>query len=1111
MRLRTLFLGMVCLLVCFSLFSSIRGESTVYGRPHILLDGTWDFAPDPENAGETEKWYLPETQFPDMPRPGYAPSANGNIEVPGCWDNQGYGTETEKLKHSFVGKGWYEKKVAVPAKWNGKSIRLVIGGVHRSAKVWINGRFAGDHIGYLSEFELDVTSLLRAGKTNTITIQVDSKQDWSRDTLTGCADLIDYMHIEWGGIWGHVHLEARRDAWLEDVFVQTKIDPHAVLLSASVAGDRSFCDSAELVVTDAAGTQVAKRRFSLPESLNKDGLLELSCKVPEAELWSPDHPALYYAEVQLIKGDKLIDTQRRRFGIREIAIRGPSFYLNGKKIFLRGYGDDHIYPQHMALPLDKELYKRRLRRIISYGFNHVRHHSAIMPPEYYEACDEEGMLVSAEFPIAYQNFYNRAKGAAVETYKKEWAAAIVRLRNHPSIFDWCMGNELWNGVPLAETFQAIARRLDPTRPFIDSDGLWPGYGRGTEDRPTLDFYMTLFGGGEQNLPLDDRAKYAFARPGKPVISHETGNFVTFPRLDQITLFKNNIKPFWLTPVRERLTQNGLLKEAGLWARNSEKLYLLCHKINTEAIRRNPYLSGYHWWLFQDYWTTSNGLVDTYFRPKSISPDDVLPFNNDVVLLLDGVELAYRAGEELKGKILVSNFSADDLKDGTLTLSIKRGTNVLTRKQITTLQSKQGSLEEVITFSLKTLLVEKPARITIEADLEEGNRSYHNHWHTWVIPGETKSLPSGTTLYVDGNYRKQLSDLKPRPLPNGASYTTDAVYVTETIDSRLCTAIEKGARVVLLQNQWILPTSPTRFKTAWWHGSERDTNCGTVVYDNSITASLAPEGWCEAVWYPLLEGAKGYLLTDPFDRVDVLVRGIEVLHLARNKALLFQARIGKGILIASGLNHKNAADTPQGEWLLKQLVQYAAGSPEVTSELSVSCLRDKVMELPQPPYLLGFEKVLEKGEVAPWHTYREDDVPTYACRQTQPGLIVSWETAKVPETMKETHITFVFAGGLGWVSEPATRGFVLLLNGKEGLNFDVSMQPKTWKSPDGNITLYFMPKRLLPLDAVGLFYVTVNRHLVTPDRPCTFSVRSLGSGSRRWFALHPYCDVLKEGR
>ena len=85
---------------------------------------------------------------------------------------------------------------------------LVITGVSRYAKVWIDG-ILGEHIGYLSQFEYDVTDYLSPGRTVTITIQVDSKQRWEVDAMYGRSFLADYMDVAWGGIWGHVYLEAR--------------------------------------------------------------------------------------------------------------------------------------------------------------------------------------------------------------------------------------------------------------------------------------------------------------------------------------------------------------------------------------------------------------------------------------------------------------------------------------------------------------------------------------------------------------------------------------------------------------------------------------------------------------------------------------------------------------------------------------------------------------------------------------------------------------------------------------------------------------------------------------------------------------------------------------
>merc|ERR1712216_250558 len=92
-------------------------------------------------------------------------------------------------------------------------------------------------------------------------------------------------------------------------------------------------------------------------------------------------------------------------------------------------------------------------------------------------------------------------------------------------------------------------------------------------------------------------------PLVPAISHETGNFNTFPRMDVLLdKFKNSgttIKPYWLNEAREHLASLDLLKENEAWATATERLYAMCWKIDIEDLRRNPMLSGYEWWTIQD--------------------------------------------------------------------------------------------------------------------------------------------------------------------------------------------------------------------------------------------------------------------------------------------------------------------------------------------------------------------------------------------------------------------------------------------------------------------------------------------------------------------------------
>ncbi|MFA6243515.1 MAG: sugar-binding domain-containing protein, partial [Candidatus Hydrogenedentales bacterium] len=575
---------------------------SVATRSTTSLDGAWSFRLDPDSAGESERWFQPEVTFADT------------IQVPGAWDAQGFGPETDKLRHNFIGKGWYARTVEVPNDWQGRRVFLCFGGVYRAAKVWINGTLAGEHLGYVSNFEYDITPYVQAGAPNRVVIQVDSEQRWEKDALQGCMDIIDHLFTYWGGIWSHVSLEARSAAWLEKPFIVPRTEPDTgCSVEGQISGDPAQASAVAVTVYDAEGTQVATQRVET----TKEGSVHVSISLPDAHLWSPETPYLYAMEVVLLDaaGGEL-DRVRDRFGVRVIELRDTNFLVNGKVYYLAGYGDDCVYPKTIAPPADKQFYVERLRVAKSYGFNFVRHHSHFVAPEYYEACDEVGMFVSPELPIAYPRFYDRAQGSALELYKSEWTAAIKRYRNHPSIFDWCMANEQWEGMPrVAPDLYRIAKELDPTRPVIDSDGIFnSGFIDGSKDRPTLDFLPVMF--DILTTPLDNPGKFATGKPLKPMITHEEGNYVHFPRLDEIEMYRENFKPFWLTDCRDRVSRAGLLDEAPAWSLASERLYLQCHKSNIEALRKNPSISGYHWWLLQPWYVGSNGLVHSHFRPLS---------------------------------------------------------------------------------------------------------------------------------------------------------------------------------------------------------------------------------------------------------------------------------------------------------------------------------------------------------------------------------------------------------------------------------------------------------------------------------------------------------------
>jgi len=83
--------------------------------------------------------------------------------------------------------------------------------------------------------------------------------------------------------------------------------------------------------------------------------------VPGARLWSTEAPNLYEARISLKKGAQIFDQVSQTFGFREIKTNGTHILLNGKPVYLRGYGDDSSEVLTGAPPHSKDIYLERMR------------------------------------------------------------------------------------------------------------------------------------------------------------------------------------------------------------------------------------------------------------------------------------------------------------------------------------------------------------------------------------------------------------------------------------------------------------------------------------------------------------------------------------------------------------------------------------------------------------------------------------------------------------------------------------------------------------------------------------------------------------------------------
>ncbi len=1030
-------------------------------RPASLgLDGPWEFRFAPDDRGLTEQWFA-----------GAAPFER-QLQVPGCWDAQGVGAPTAKMRHNAIGVGWYRREVTLPADWSGQRVWLRVGGVHRSARVWCNGQSVGEHWGYPTAFRCDLTTALRPGASQQLVLAVDSRHHRERDPLVGAFDIIDFMDLTWGGFHESLSLEATGQTWLDDVFVKPHPGARRATVEVALAG--ATTEPLELACTvrpATGGAPLAAQQVVVPAGRTS---LSLTVALPGAPLWTPETPNLLTAELVLTVGGRPLDRLDQRFGLRRLEATAQGFRLNGERFFLRGYGDDYTFPRELVAPASVEFWRGYLRRRKEFGFNGVRHHSTMLGESYLRAADEVGVFVQPELPIAYEPFFRAATPAGRDLYRQVWRDYLRQMRNHPSVFAWCGGNEQWHGFDLGPELYDLATALDPTRPTIDTDGISPG-GR----RRSLDYHAVQF--NEGTVPWGhSRGKYAVRGNPRPLIVHEMSNLSVLPDPADIPLYDGVIKPFWLEQMRAAVARRGLQDRLPVLLDASRRLQASLLKLNIEAARLNPEVDGHYQWLFRDYWTQSTGFVNQFDQPRALTPAMARQFIAPAVLLWDRDRAAWRGGERIPVRLYLSDYrpaAAPPLGPVQARLG---------DQAIALAPPPDGARRGVI--GPWTGTVEAPSRTAAaRLALSVAAGEVRNQWPVWVYPATTA--------------------------------TTSPVAVRPRLTAALVAKLAAGGTVVVSGDARPFPALTASYKTAWWKGGEQEDHCyGNLFGDHPALRGFPTDGYGDLQCHALLNRRPVVLLDEVPGRLEPIVWCLDVPWQMRRKAYLFEARVGAGRLLFGTFDLSAAARAadPATAWLHDGLVRYAASDAfRPAGELPLDWLQQRLGQdaLPAPStYVEGYGKLLDCTDGATrWLTHREDEVTVYTVRQTDGRQKLSWRTGPIPADWRQATITFVWAGGLGWRSQPGGGHFRLALGGQPLLDFTHSTASAVWRSADGQVTLHYEVRRHTDEDSFGVFYLTLPAARVKPGQAVDLTVTATAQDSRRWLSLAPYADVAAAER
>jgi beta-mannosidase len=256
------------------------------------------------------------------------------------------------------------------------------------------------------------------------------------------------------------------------------------------------------------------RRFTA-EVVDEGDELVATIGIPNPERWWPrglGEQPLYELEVELFKGEELLDTAQRRLGLRSVELDEENFaiHVNGKRIFCRGANwiPDGLFPGTAP----SQRVEKRIQQAAECGMNMLRVWGGGLyeQPAFYETCDRLGIMVWQDFMFACATYPEEDPyPALIDT---EVRYQVGRLSHHASIVLWCGGNEnvlawrnwgwkqrmpetqTWGKRYFTELLPAICAQLDPSRPYwpdspwsgsIDVDPNDPDCG----DRHTWDFKM----------------------------------------------------------------------------------------------------------------------------------------------------------------------------------------------------------------------------------------------------------------------------------------------------------------------------------------------------------------------------------------------------------------------------------------------------------------------------------------------------------------------------------------------------------------------------------------------------------------------------------------------
>lgn len=730
---------------------------------------------------------LPPNTFPDKIDNNFISKLNWlPAQVPGCIQkdllNQG------KIPDPFYGKNankifWIDKYPLLYKKeFNYKksaSCRTFLNfwGIDYEALIYLNEKLLGENTGMFSPVEYEITDKIK--DINQLLIYFYPIKKFQKRSRT----LKCQMSYGWDfapriltrGLWDKVELITTHRLKIKDLFIKTKLKGLPLRKQGTPLGRLAKIyiflqidapeDMEVKIYLKIKGknfkAEIEEKCFSL--NLKK-GIkeYEISYLLSSPYLWYPrdlGFPHLYNLSLEIRDKDGfLLDNLNTNFGIRTVKMKknphSPSetvpwtFVLNSAELFIRGA---NWVPTTSLIGCEtKERYKTlvELAKEININMFRVWGGGLREKKEFYEACDEEGILVWQEFPFACVLLDTYPKNEKFLSLVEKEVQGIIRfLRNHPSVVLFCGGNEYspTKNKHLIDRLSSQTLKFDGTRIFHpvspakgDSHNwlIWHGFAPFSIYKEDLSEFASEF--GLQSAPAVESLKKFIPEehlyPVKPLLSFLSYDLGIIPPF----ILERIFHLFYLTKKAVNSSywyyHNAQLRKLFRYAKifrskiggledlvkATQYAQSTALQVAIEHYRRRKYkCSGILFWQFNEPWPAIGwSVIDYYLKPKE-SYYKLKEIYNPLLISLDYELKKYKSGDKFKAGVYVCNDYKKEWKEVEAKIEIvdeeRNKTYPVWEKKINLEEDTVAKIDD-----LKIILPAEGSRFKIRAKIKKEN-------------------------------------------------------------------------------------------------------------------------------------------------------------------------------------------------------------------------------------------------------------------------------------------------------------------------------------------------------------------------------------------------------